>query len=173
MKTTPLDSGPAAAEHSERTFSDRCAIAWASCLGAGYFPWASGTFATLLAIPVAYLLSHLPSPRVWALAIVGYTALTVWAANRAGRHYGVADARQIVADEWAGFFVAVAFLPLDWKVATAGFFLFRFFDIFKPWPASFFDRIKNGFGVTFDDIAAGLWTRAALEVLWRMGWLSN
>lgn len=173
MKTTPIDTETAAPSRSQRSPSDLFAIVWANCLGAGHFPWASGTFASLLAIPVAYALSLLPSPSLWGLAIAAYTGVTVWAAHRAGKHYGEADARQIVADEWAGFFVAVAFLPLDWKVAVAGFFLFRFFDIFKPWPASFFDRMKNGFGVTFDDVAAGLWTRGVLEVLWRLGWLGS
>lgn len=170
MKTTPLETGRVAPV--PRSPSDAIAVAWASCFGAGYFPVASGTFGTLVALPFAYLLTLLPSKALWALVVAVYVAITVWAAHRAGKHYGVADARQIVADEWAGFFVAVAFLPWNWKVAVAGFFVFRFFDVFKPWPANFFDRrLKNGFGVTFDDVAAGLWTRAVMEVLARLGYL--
>jgi phosphatidylglycerophosphatase A len=157
-----------------RTLWDRFSLVWSSCFGAGYFPYASGTFGTLVALPAAYLLSLVPSAWVWALLVGGYTAVTVVTAQRAGKLHGVPDAKQIVADEWAGFFVAVALVPFTWQVAVAGFFLFRFFDIFKPWPASFFDRrVKNGFGVTFDDIAAGLWARFLLEVLLRLGLLGN
>lgn len=172
MKTTPLDSEAAPALPARRSLSDLFATVWASGFGAGHFPWASGTFGTLVAIPVAYALGLLSSRPLWASLVVAYTLVTMWAAQRAGKHYGVADARQIVADEWAGFFVSLIFLPLSWKVFVAGFFLFRFFDIFKPWPANFFDRrMKNGVGVTLDDVAAGLWTRLVLEVCLRLGWL--
>src|SRR5690606_14176047 len=106
MKTTPLETEAAEAPSPRRSLSDRFAVAWADCLGAGHFPWASRTFATLLAIPVAYALSLLPSRPLWAIVVVGYTLPTFCAFHRAGKHYGVADARQIVADQWAGFFVA-------------------------------------------------------------------
>jgi len=170
MKTTPLESdSPAPAG---RSLSDAAAVAWASCLGAGHFPVASGTFGTLVALPFAYLLTLLPSRGLWALVVALYVAVTVWAAHRAGKRFGTADARQIVADEWAGFFVAMLFVPWSWKTAVAGFFLFRLFDVLKPWPANYFDRrVQNGFGVTFDDVAAGAWTRLALEILSRAGLL--
>lgn len=172
MKTAPLDPEAAQASPTPRSAADHFAVLWASGFGAGYFPWASGTFGTLVALPVAYALSLSPSRSLWALLVVTYTLVTFWAAHRAGKQFGVADARQIVADEWAGFFVAVLFLPLHWKVAVWGFLLFRFFDVFKPWPANYFDRRwKNGVGVTLDDLAAGLWTRLALEVAIRFGWL--
>lgn len=172
MKTTPLDPEATVSPTSAPSFSDRFALVWASCFGAGHFPWASGTFGTLVAIPVALALASLSSRPLWGVLVGAYVLGTMWAAQRAGKRYGVADARQIVADEWAGFFVALIFLPLDVKTLVAGFFLFRFFDIFKPWPANFFDRrMKNGVGVTLDDVAAGLWTRLVLEVLLRFGWL--
>ncbi|MFO7156822.1 MAG: phosphatidylglycerophosphatase A [Pseudomonadota bacterium] len=172
MKTTPLESD--SSTPAERSSADLAAVAWASCLGAGYFPVASGTFGTLVALPFAFLLSLLPSKVLWALVVALYTAVTVWAAHRAGKRFGVADARQIVADEWAGFFVAMLFVPWTWKTAAAGFFLFRLFDVLKPWPANYFDRrLRNGFGVTFDDVAAGVWTRLALEVLLRTGLLGT
>lgn len=171
--SAPAGAGPDV-DANHRTIWDHFSLVWSSCFGAGYFPFASGTFGTLVALPAAYLLSLVASPWLWLALVGGYTAVTVATAQRAGWLHGVADAKQIVADEWAGFFVAMAFLPFSWKTAVAGFFLFRVFDIVKPWPASFFDRkVKNGLGVTLDDVAAGLWARAALEVLWRMGLLGT
>jgi phosphatidylglycerophosphatase A len=43
--------------------------------------------------------------------------------------------------------------------------LFRIFDVLKPWPASAFDRMKNGFGVVMDDVAAGVWAWGAILAL--------
>ena len=49
-------------------------------------------------------------------------------------------------------------IPFDWRYIVAGFFLFRFFDIVKPPPANWFDRkLKNGYGVVLDDVAAGVY----------------
>ena len=38
----------------------------------------------------------------------------------------------------------------------AAFVIFRIFDILKPFPISFFDKLNNSFGVLMDDIIAGL-----------------
>jgi phosphatidylglycerophosphatase A len=55
---------------------------------------------------------------------------------------------------------------------VVGFLLFRVFDILKPWPASAFDRMKNGFGVVMDDLAAGAYAWAALSALSQLGVLA-
>jgi phosphatidylglycerophosphatase A len=91
------------------------------------------------------------------------------AAHRAGRYWGVADASPIVIDEVAGYLLTMALVPFSWSAALAGFLLFRVFDILKPWPASAFDRMKNGFGVVMDDLAAGVYAWAALRALVALG----
>jgi phosphatidylglycerophosphatase A len=58
----------------------------------------------------------------------------------------------------------MAIAPWSWGTAAAGFVLFRFFDVVKPWPASYFDRVKNGLGVVMDDVAAGVWAWGTLEL---------
>lgn len=166
-------SAAATMPRQTRTWFDLFSILWSSGLGAGYFPVASGTFGTLAALPFAFALSFVQPWWAWALAMAVFLAITVRAAHRAGQIYGVVDARYIVADEFAGLFVTVAFLPFTWRTAVLGFFVFRVLDILKPWPASFFDRrVKNGFGVTFDDVVAGLYARAAMEIFFRLGWLT-
>ncbi len=135
--------------------------AWGPC---GYAPFAPGTFGTLGAIPLYLALSRL-SPAGYVAVTFALSALAMLAAERAGRYWGVADASPIVIDEVAGYLVTMALVPFSWPAALAGFVLFRIFDVLKPWPASALDRIKNGFGVVMDDLAAGVWAWAALFVL--------
>ena len=139
--------------------------AWGPC---GFSPIAPGTVGTLGAVPLAWVLSRLGWPT-YLLATALLLALGVVAAGRAGRYWGVVDASPIVVDEVVGYLVAVAGLPFSWPVAVAAFVLFRFFDVLKPWPASAFDRIKNGFGVVMADLAAGAFAWGALRGLELLG----
>ncbi len=135
--------------------------AWGPC---GYAPVAPGTFGTLGAIPLYLALSRAPA-GAYVAATAAVVALGAFAADRAGRYWGVADASPIVIDEVAGYLVTMALVPFSWPSALAGFVLFRIFDVLKPWPASALDRIKNGAGVVLDDLAAGVWAWAALLAL--------
>jgi phosphatidylglycerophosphatase A len=139
--------------------------AWGPC---GYAPAAPGTFGTLGAIPLYLVLSRLPAGAYLA-ATAAFAALAVAAAARAGRYWGIPDASPIVIDEVAGYLVTMALVPFSWPATLAGFVLFRVFDVLKPWPASAFDRVKTGFGVVMDDLAAGVYAWAALRLLQAMG----
>ncbi len=135
--------------------------AWGPC---GFAPFAPGTFGTLGAIPLYLALSRL-SIGAYLAVTASLLVLGVWAAEQAGKYWGVADASPIVIDEVAGYLVTLALVPFSWQAVAAGFVLFRIFDVVKPWPASAFDRMKNGFGVMMDDVAAGVWAWAAIQAL--------
>ena len=76
---------------------------------------------------------------------------------------GVHDHGAIVWDEMVGFWVTMVLMPPDWLWIVAGFMLFRFFDIWKPWPIYWLDRrIKGGFGVMVDDLVAGIYAALCL-----------
>ncbi len=138
---------------------------FSSNAGLGYFPFAPGTVGTLAGIPLFYFLAQL-SPGAYAAIWLGLLLLSCWIAGAAGRLYGVVDDRRIVIDELVGYLVTVAFLPFSWTTALLGFVFFRFFDIVKPPPASWFDRrMKNGAGVVLDDVAAGLYAALALRLV--------
>jgi phosphatidylglycerophosphatase A len=139
--------------------------AWGPC---GYAPVAPGTFGTLGAIPLYLALSRV-SDAAYVAALVALSALGMLAAERAGRYWGVADASPIVIDEVAGYLLTMALVPFSWPAALAGFVLFRIFDVLKPWPASALDRVKNGFGVVMDDLAAGVYAWGALRGLEVLG----
>jgi phosphatidylglycerophosphatase A len=132
--------------------------AWGPC---GYAPFAPGTVGTLGAIPVFWALGRLPFP-LYLVTVDAFIALASYAANVAGRYWKVADASQIVIDEVVGYLVTMAAVPWSWPAILIGFGLFRLFDVLKPWPASAFDRMKNGFGVVMDDVAAGVFAWMSL-----------
>jgi phosphatidylglycerophosphatase A len=131
---------------------------WGPC---GWSPVAPGTVGTLGAIPLWWALHRLSLP-LYAVTLVALGAIAVHASERAGAYWKVADASPIVIDEVVGYLVAMALTPWSWPAAAAGFVLFRVFDVAKPWPASAFDRMKSGFGVVMDDVAAGAWAALAL-----------
>jgi phosphatidylglycerophosphatase A len=61
-------------------------------------------------------------------------------------------------------------LPFVWQLAA--FIIFRFFDIVKPWPINFFDeKIKNGFGVMWDDMVAAIYTLFVIAIAVRVFWM--
>ncbi|MCW8859256.1 MAG: phosphatidylglycerophosphatase A [Deltaproteobacteria bacterium] len=132
--------------------------------GLGYAPIASGTFGTLAGIPGFYYLSRFS----WPLQFITLTAilfLSFWVCDLAGKFYQEADDGRIVIDELIGYLITVAFLPFSWPVAILGFIWFRLFDILKPPPASWFDReMKNGIGVTLDDVIAGIYAAILLRI---------
>lgn len=169
-----MSSSTTATARPQRTWFDIFSLIWSSGLGAGYFPVASGTFGTLVALPFAWALSLVQPWWAWAGIFAAFVAISVVAAHRAGQIYGIVDARYIVSDEFAGLFLTVALLPFTWQTAVYGFFIFRVLDILKPWPASYFDRkVKNGLGVTFDDVMAAVYGRILMEILFRLGWLGG
>ena len=135
----------------------------ATGFGLGMAPVAPGTFGTLGAIPLYYLLSftHIyVYMGVTLVATVGAVFVCEFAEPLFGKH----DSKHIVIDEIVGFLVAMTWVPLHWKTLIAGFVLFRFFDAVKPWPISHLDRkIKGGLGVVCDDVAAGLATNLILQ----------
>lgn len=145
----------------------RLALFLATGLGSGYSPLAPGTAGSLVAVIIYLVLSLAAVHTLVYIAIcVGVTVVGCVVAERAGRHFGVVDAQQIVIDEIAGFLISMTATELSFRSLVVGFTLFRLFDIFKPWPASYFDSTaRGGFGVVMDDVAAGVYTLVCLQVL--------
>jgi len=144
------------------------AIFIATGAGSGFSPVAPGTCGTAVAVPLYFALSQLALPTWAQLAVIlVVSAVGAACAERVGRRFfHASDAGQIVIDEVAGYLLTVALIPFTWKAALLGFGLFRLFDITKPWPASYFDsKVHNGFGVTMDDLCAGVYARVLLGVI--------
>ena len=135
--------------------------------GSGYSPLASGTAGTLAAIPFYLWLARLPLP-LYLLTLTAFFFLACWVSGKAETIFQEKDSGKIVIDEVVGYLVTMIAVPCDWRYIVAGFFLFRFFDIVKPPPANWFDqKLKNGYGVVLDDVAAGLYAWLCLFILAR------
>ena len=130
---------------------------------AGRFPVAPGTAGTLVGV-LLYLGMESLSP-VWylSLCVIIFLAGT-WAAGRAEVMLGRTDSPSIVIDEISGYLVAMFMAPTSWGFIVAGFFLFRAFDIVKPWPLRRLENLHGGLGVMLDDIGAGIYTNIILQI---------
>ncbi len=132
--------------------------------GAGYSPVAPGTMGTLVAVPLYLLLEPLPLFAylgvVFAISILG-----IFICGMASEGMGVHDHPGIVWDEIAGYLVTMIAAPTGWPWVVAGFVLFRFFDILKPWPIGMIDKqVDGGLGIMLDDILAGIASLILLQI---------
>ncbi len=137
----------------------------ATWFGAGLLPWMPGTWGSLAALPVAWVIVHVAGHAVLAGAAIIAFALGCWAAPRVARTSGQSDPGFIVIDEVAAQWLVLVAAPLDWRAYAAAFLLFRVFDIAKPWPIGAVERrVKGGLGIMLDDIVAALYALVLLLI---------
>lgn len=130
----------------------------------GKIPFAPGTFGSMVGIPILYGLSKISLPLAMLIILVIIFG-AVWAAQSAEQQLGAKDPGCVVIDEVAGMCVTLVGIPLTWTTGLAGFFLFRFFDIVKPPPVRFLEkRLKGGWGVVMDDVAAGVMAHIVMRI---------
>ncbi|UKA01234.1 phosphatidylglycerophosphatase A [Photobacterium damselae] len=142
----------------------------ATGFGSGLAPIVPGTVGTLAAIPLYWVLAQLPF-LLYLFAIVIASIIGVTICQKTSDDMKVHDHGSIVWDEFVGFWITMAIAPtISWQWILAGFILFRFFDMLKPWPISWLDKhVSGGFGIMIDDIVAGF---MAMISLWFVGyWL--
>jgi phosphatidylglycerophosphatase A len=143
----------------------------ATGFGTGFMRPASGTWGTLVGIPAVIGLVQLN----WFWYLVGTFALFfvgVKASNVAEEHWQESDSSKIVIDEIVGYLVTMLLVPMTFWNLFWAFFVFRFFDIVKIWPARQIDRGGyGGLGVMADDVAAGVYANIVMQLLVAMGWL--
>jgi phosphatidylglycerophosphatase A len=134
--------------------------------GSGLASKAPGTFGTLAAFPLFWLLQLFGTPMQTGFAIVAAAAmLGIWACDVTGRHLGVHDSGHIVWDEIAAFLLVLLFTPRGIFWMAYAFGLFRLFDIWKPFPIGWLDRrIKGGLGVMLDDMLAAGYALIVLAI---------
>ncbi len=130
----------------------------------GKSPVAPGTAGTLVGVLLYLLLKGLPA--VWyGIACVLVIGIGIGAAGEAEKLLGKKDDQSIVIDEIAGYLISMIMVPSGWTFIAAGFILFRFFDIVKPWPLRQFQNLHGGLGVMLDDIGAGIYTNIFLQAV--------
>ena len=138
--------------------------------GSGLAPKAPGTAGTLVGVLLDPLLRPLGLELRIGVVLLMFVA-GVWLCGESARRLGVHDHGGIVWDEIVGYLALMLVLPAGWPWALAGFLVFRFFDILKPWPIHWIDRrIGGGLGIVADDLMAGLYAALILHAAaWLLG----
>jgi phosphatidylglycerophosphatase A len=132
----------------------------------GYLPIAPGTWGT--AAGLIFVALFPVSPVALLGIMVAVIIIGTIAADTAERLIGETDSGHIIIDEFVGFLVSVIFIPHTYGYLASAFLLFRFFDILKPFPIRQIEKaIRGGAGIIADDILAGIFTNAVLQ-LWKM-----
>ena len=138
----------------------------------GYIPIASGTFGSLVGIPLFWGFDELraASAVLYLLVFLALVAGACWIAGKAEEYLNEHDSHKIVIDEVVGYLAATLFLTPTWTHALLAFFIFRALDVFKPFPAGYIDaNFPGGYGVVLDDVVSGLYSNVALRVLIAIG----
>ncbi|SRR5665213_366510 len=144
----------------------RTAESLATLFGIGRVPSAPGTAASVVALPLAWIIAAFAG-RIWLLfAAIIVFAVGSWACEIYARSKGKPDPSECVIDELAGQWIVCAFAPLSITAYVLAFILFRVFDILKPWPINWVERnTPGGLGIMLDDVVAGLMACIIIVVL--------
>jgi phosphatidylglycerophosphatase A len=128
----------------------------ATFFGTGESPLVPGTVASFAAaLLYRWTLYRLP-PALFAGLITITFFIGVAAADVHARTLGCKDPRPVVIDEACGQWIACFLVPPSWGLTAAAFFLFRAFDIVKPFPIRRLERLPGGWGIMADDVLAGI-----------------
>jgi phosphatidylglycerophosphatase A len=136
----------------------------ATLLFIGYLPIAQGTFGTLVAFLICILLK--PTLLLHMMILLTIIPIGILSSHRAEMLLNERDSRHIVIDEFCGYFFAMIAVPFSLSYSLIAFFLFRVFDILKPFPIRTIESyLHGGIGIMADDIMAAIYTNIVLQIL--------
>ena len=148
-----------------------------TCFGIGTFRFAPGTITSLITTILLYSLFHIVnlSNNVILIFLLIVFIYSFYAVSEYIKYKENKDPKEVVVDEFIGQSIPIYLYEISHGTSKSSeeavlfylyiFILFRFFDIKKPFPINFFDKkLKNSFGVIFDDIIAGLYVVLTLII---------
>ena len=144
-------------------------------LGIGKLPRIPGSYASLVTVILLYILFHIfsVSADIFLFFLVAIFIISLFAVNLFIKDLSNKDPKEVVIDEFIGQSIPIYLYEISHGTEKSSnealifygicFVLFRFFDIAKPFPVSFFDKnFKNSFGVIMDDVVAGFYVVLSL-----------
>ncbi len=147
----------------------------ATFFGTGLMHPGPGTWGSAATVLLWWIVSRWVPTSSQAVTAAGLALFAVLigipAATEISRATGLKDPQFVVIDEVAGQLIAFIAVPVTWKSVLLGFILFRGFDIVKPWPVRNLERLPEGTGIVIDDVGAGLYALAVMQIVLHFGWL--
>jgi phosphatidylglycerophosphatase A len=152
------------------TVKPKSRLSWliATFFGVGFLPPGPGTWASAITVVLWWAASRWLQPG-WlvpaaVLVSVAITIIGIPPSTVVARESGRKDPGFVVIDEVAGQMIALIGVSLSWKYLLASFILFRSFDILKPFPLRRLEKLPEGTGIMMDDVGAGLYALALLQI---------
>ncbi len=156
-------------EYPKPTFSiknrDDMLATW---FGSGLIKPASGTWGTIAALPFGIGITYIGGITAITIAAVIVSIIGIWITQNYITRHNLTDEdpKEVVIDEVAGMWIALIPAGLNPILIGLAFILFRFFDIFKIWPACIIDKkMKNASGIMLDDIVAGIYSLIIIAII--------
>ena len=122
----------------------------------GYIPLASGTFGSIVALLI-YWVPGFENPVIMFPAIIVFTAYGIYVGNKFDKKYGK-DPAECTVDEMVGQWIALLYVPKTILFSIVVFFVWRFFDIVKPFPARKLEYLPGGIGIMIDDVISAFYS---------------
>ena len=137
----------------------------------GYFKFAPGTIGSLISINIIFALYYFLNQKLFFILFILFFLFSLYFIEKYIKKIKKKDPSEIIIDEFLGIYII--FFVIDYTTNMSnfmfvfiGFILFRFFDILKPFPIKLIDKkIKNSFGIIFDDLLAGIYTATCLLII--------
>ena len=140
---------------------------FATGFGSGYLPCVPGTYGTVVGMLISICTYFVFPDNFVKVDIIIFLVMfipSILISGKAEQYFGVKDAQQIVIDEMMGYWLSIMFHPFSVSLVIAAFILFRLFDIIKPFPIGFIQRLKGGVGVVADDLMAAVYVNICLTL---------
>ncbi len=129
----------------------------------GYVRYAPGTLASLAGVVLSFFLRE--DPVLGAAVFIFLFLAGLIASGKTEKRAKQKDPSHIVIDEFSCALVVFFLLPMDIITVPAGFILYRLFDILKPPPVSFAEKLKGGWGIMLDDLLSGVFAHLLLRAV--------
>ncbi len=135
----------------QNSYKKFIAISLATIFGVGFFPVAPGTFGSLAAVGLFYLIED---KFIFLLITIFFLSVSFPVSSKAATIFKEKDPKQIVIDEFVGQALILCFIPKETTFILLAFILFRLFDIFKIYPANLAEKKPGAKGIILDDLVA-------------------
>ena len=152
--------------------SDKVAFQIATLFRTGFVQGAPGTIGSMIGL-MLYVTTWMAGGELGVVIFLAWLiGFSIWSSGVTARQLNQKDPTCIVIDEVVGMWVTLVGTQSHGPLLLIGFFLFRAFDIFKPFPIRKIEALPGGWGIVLDDIMAGVYANLVLRLiikLWSRG----